>query len=87
MKYTICFIAMLLLLSGCKEDSPHAQSASDDQGQDVQQDEIVTDVNRPALHFDLQTEEDAEEVAKGVFLVGWIRASLPGNGSEVQTRS
>jgi len=85
MKYTIHFIAVLLLLSGCKEDCPHSQSASDDPGRDVQQDESVTEVNRPAYHFDLLPKEDAEEVAKGVFLVGWIRASLPGHGSDVQT--
>jgi len=33
MKYTVYFIAMLLLLSGCREDSPNAQPTPDKQGQ------------------------------------------------------
>lgn len=85
MKYTIHFITVLLLLSGCKEGSPHSQSASEDHGQDVQQYEIAAEVNRPAYHFDLVPKEDAEEVAQGVFLVGWIRVSLSEDGSDVQT--
>lgn len=87
MKYTICFIAMLLLLSGCKEDSPDAQPKSHDQEQNAQQDKNIADGNTPTHHFELLAAKNAEEVSKGVFLVGWIRVSLPGNDTEVQTIS
>jgi formylglycine-generating enzyme required for sulfatase activity len=46
MKYIICFIAMLLLLSGCKEDSQNAQPTPGNQEQNGQQDKIVADGNK-----------------------------------------
>ena len=63
MKYIICFIAMLLLLFGCEEDSSNTH------------------------HFELLAAEKAEEVSEGVFLVGWIRASLDEKNFKVQTLS
>lgn len=63
MKFTICFITILLLLFGCKKDSPTTH------------------------HFELVAAQKAEEVSEGIFLVGWIRASLGENNSKVQTLS
>ena len=87
MKYTIYFIAMLLLLSGCKGDSPNAQPTPDNQEQTAQQGKDVAHGNKPTHRFELLSAKNAEEVSKGVFLVGWIRVSLPGNDTEVQTIS
>jgi hypothetical protein len=85
MKYTVYFIAMLLLLSGCKEDNQNAQPTPDNREQTAQQDKNIAEGNEPAHRFELLAAKNAEELSQGVFLVGWIRASLGENDSEVQT--
>lgn len=84
MKYTVYFTAMLLLLSGCKKNIHNAKPTLGSQNQNGQQDKNITDGNTPTHHFELLAAKNVEEVSQGVFLVGWIRASLPGNDAEVQ---
>ena len=65
----IFFIALLSLAVGSTRDGPNSKSV----------------FRVPVHHFELLAAENPEEVSKGVFLVGWIRASLLENDSEVLT--
>jgi hypothetical protein len=85
MKYAICFILILLLPAGCKEDRPKAKPIPDSQKQTSQQRKTPADGNEPIHRFELLAAENAEKVSDGVFLVGWIRVCLGENNSKVQT--
>lgn len=76
---------MLLLPAGCKGDRPNTKTTPDSPEQTSQQRKIPADGNEPIHRFELLAAGNPEEVSEGVFLVGWIRASLDENDSEVQT--
>ncbi len=75
MKYAVYFTVILLLLSGCREDSPDAEPVPDDQGQNSQVDVPsppkpfansigMTLVYVPPGEFMMGSRDSAEEVTK-----------------------
>jgi hypothetical protein len=85
MKYCICFIAVLLLPAGCKDDRPNSKPTPDRYEQEGKRDKIAVDGNESGHRFELLAAENAEEVSEGVFLVGWIRVSSGEEDFELQT--
>jgi len=62
MKYTVYFIAVLLLLSGCREDSPDAQPTPGDQEQTTQQE---TPIDAPVSGIEGLWEVESQDYAHG----------------------
>ena len=83
MKYTIGFIAILLLLSGCKEDSTNTQSRGDEctvicfapvEGFEPQSGKELLDAFNSEVPFDVSA-QDFVCKAKSSGLVGWAVVS------------
>ncbi len=79
MKYTVCFIAMLFLLSGCKEDSPNTQPTTDNRTVicfgpvepfEPQSGKELLEVFNLAVPFDISPQNFVCK-AKSSGLVGW----------------
>jgi hypothetical protein len=84
MKKIICCFTLLFLALGCRKDNSDVPPATDKPEQEVRQDTDVAQASQPAPRFELVAAEKAVKVSDGVFLVGWIRASMSEDGSQVQ---